>query len=103
MYRINPAMTSVLAFLTLVDAYCFATKMAEATLASRLFNDGKRIGQVRAGADIGARRLERAMQWLSDNWPENADWPEDVARPITAKAFDELFIGGENDTPEAAE
>ena len=70
------------ALLTLVDGYCEATGLAEATLSSRLFNDGKRLTEVRHGADIGIRRLERALVWLSRHWPVGAEWPNDVPRPV---------------------
>lgn len=65
------------------DAFCASTGIAEATLSSRVFNDGKRLAAVRAGKDIGARRVERAMRWFSENWPEGADWPLPVARPAS--------------------
>lgn len=73
--------------LTLSDTFCAAHGIAETTLSSRIFNDGKRISAVRAGADIGARRLERAVEWLSAHWPESAPWPDHVRRPqVVAEA-----------------
>lgn len=74
-------MLTLSAFLLLVDEYGKASGLADATLSSRLFNDGKRISSVRAGAEIGVRRLEKATQWLSDNWPQEANWPDQVPRP----------------------
>jgi hypothetical protein len=47
-----------------------------------LFNDGKRIGLLRRGGDIGSRRLQEALQWLSDHWPAGAEWPSDIPRPV---------------------
>lgn len=73
--------------LTLSETYCSAHGIAETTLSSRIFNDGKRISAVRAGADIGARRLERAVEWLAVHWPDTTPWPEDIRRPeITREA-----------------
>ena len=46
-----------------------------------MFNDGKRIGLLRKGGDIGSRSLVIAFQWLSDHWPAGAVWPDDVPRP----------------------
>jgi hypothetical protein len=68
-------------FLLVVETYCAATRQAEATLSSRMLSDGKRLSAIRKGSDIGVRRLRQAMQWLSDNWPPDAVWPEDVERP----------------------
>lgn len=84
-------MIYVSSFLTLVEIYCLRTGVAEATLSSRLFNDGKRIMQIRSGADIGVRRLGRAMIWFSINWPAEAVWPSDIVRPVTPALFDQEF------------
>lgn len=74
-------MSIVGSLFSVVEGFCRAEGVPESTVSWRVFNDGKRLAQVRAGADIGVRRLERAMQWLSDNWPDGAEWPETVARP----------------------
>lgn len=74
-------MLSISSFLAVVEGYCLATQIAEATVSTRVFNDGKRIAQIREGADIGARRLDRAMMWLSENWPDGTPWPNHVMRP----------------------
>ena len=37
------------------------------------------------GADINVGRLERTMQWFSDNWPD-ASWPAEVDRPRRVSA-----------------
>jgi hypothetical protein len=48
----------------------------------RLFEDSKKLGALETGGvDIQTRRLERAVRWLSDNWPPDAVWPQDVLRP----------------------
>lgn len=68
-------------FLALVDAYKRATKLADATISTKVLNDGQRIETIRNGGDIGARRLERAIEWFDQNWPVDADWPRTVPRP----------------------
>ncbi|WP_377299761.1 hypothetical protein [Rhizobium sp. SGZ-381] len=65
----------------LVETYAAASRKAEATVSAYLFNDGKRIGEVRSGSDIGVRRLERAVVWLSAHWPQGVAWPEGIPRP----------------------
>jgi hypothetical protein len=52
------------------------------TVSSRVFNDGKKIRALEEGSDINVSRLERALRWFSDKWPEDADWPADVPRPF---------------------
>lgn len=75
-------MTSLVDHLLLViEAYSKASGFSEATLSTKLFNDGKRVALLRAGADINTRTFTRVMKHLSDHWPENADWPAGVDRP----------------------
>lgn len=82
MSRIVRFMDQIKSLLELCDRYCETTQKAEATLSTKLFGAGSRITQLRAGsADIGVRRWARALQWLSDNWPVGAQWPEGVERP----------------------
>jgi hypothetical protein len=71
-------------FLSLVDAYRKATGLAEATISTRVMKDGKRLRELRAGRDIGVRRLEEAITWFSDHWPKDAPWPADIPRPEKA-------------------
>jgi hypothetical protein len=75
-------------FLHLVDLYCQARGISEARASTIILNGGSRIGAIRSGSsDIGAKRLEAAVQWLSDNWPDDlADWPNDIPRPARTEA-----------------
>lgn len=62
-------------------AYLAARGMSQPRLSTLLFNDGKRLRQIEEGKDLTTKTLERAMRWLSDNWPEETDWPDGVDRP----------------------
>lgn len=64
-----------------VDAYRAATGVSDKTVSSRVLNDSGRIALLREGGDIGVRKVERALQWFSDNWPPATPWPADVPRP----------------------
>jgi hypothetical protein len=79
-------MSDIDSLLTLVDAYCAATGLAEATLSTRVMHDGKRFELIRQGRDIGVRRLAEAVQWFSANWPDGTPWPKSVPRPETIPA-----------------
>ncbi|KGF71176.1 hypothetical protein LL06_00865 [Hoeflea sp. BAL378] len=84
-------------FIRTFDAFVDATGVGEGTLSDRLLNGGGRMKRIRTGSDIATGTFERVMQWLSDNWPDGAEWPEGVARPGSAPAEAEHTI------PEAAE
>lgn len=75
-------MITELHFLSVVDAFLAAKNWKDGTLSSYVFNDGKKITQLRNGKSITVTRLNDALRYLSTNWPENAEWPEDVQRPI---------------------
>lgn len=68
-------------FLSLVDRFAEATGIADVTLSSRVFADSKKIAALRGSGDITLGRVNAAVQWFSDHWPENAVWPDDIARP----------------------
>lgn len=51
-------------FLKRCDAYAARRDIGDARLSYLVFNDGKRIGQLRAGGDIGVKTLARAVEVL---------------------------------------
>lgn len=74
-------MTNIDQFLQLVDAYSAATGLAQSTISTRLFNDGKRLEMLRDGRDVGIRKVAEAVQLISDTWPAESPWPTEIARP----------------------
>lgn len=75
-------MNAIQQFLLVADRYGQAEGITDATISTRVFNDGKKLGLMRAGqAGIGVLRLEAAMVWMSKNWPAKARWPKGVRRP----------------------
>ena len=71
--------------LAVFDGYRAATELSASRVSTILFGSGARIDALREGrSDVGTRTWERAMQWFSDHWPEAADWPEGVERPMSA-------------------
>ncbi len=79
-------MTEISHLLSVADAFKSATGLEDVTLSHRLFSDSKKLGALRAGADITVGRFNASMVWLSANWPEGAEWPEGVARPVVEQA-----------------
>ena len=51
------------------------------TVSSRALDDGKKLRALEGGADISVGRLERALLWFSENWPDG-DWPDGISRPL---------------------
>ena len=71
---------------TLADLYGRALTLEEKTVSSRVFQDSKKLGAIRAGSDITVGRYNAALEWFSANWPEGAVWPDGVPRPANAEA-----------------
>jgi hypothetical protein len=67
--------------LAVAKGYAVGAKVDLSTVSWRVFGDTKKLAAMEAGADIQVRRLEKAMRWFSENWPEGAEWPAGVARP----------------------
>lgn len=64
------------------NAYAEFSGISLKTASSRIFNEAKLLGLVLdRSATMTLSRAEKGLIWLSDNWPENAQWPEGVARP----------------------
>jgi hypothetical protein len=82
-------MRSLTSLMTLIDAYVAATGIADASLSMRVFRDNKKIRSLRHGGDITTSRMDAAVQWFSENWPENLDWPRGVSRPRARKTTSE--------------
>lgn len=70
--------------LTIATLYAETRKLSASRVSTIVFGDGKILTRIGDGADITTRRLETAMQWFSDNWPADAEWPAAIARPIPA-------------------
>lgn len=77
-------MKTIDTLLLLANTYCAAMALSESRVSTIIFNDGKILGRLRAGAEITVGRAEKATQWFSDNWPDGLAWPEDAARPSAA-------------------
>lgn len=78
-------MINIAHLIQIADAYGAATQVEEKTVSSRVFQDSKKLGAIRAGSDITVGRYNAAIRWFDANWPEGFDWPHDVPRPETAR------------------
>ena len=74
-------MLEICNLLALADVYRQATGTEDRTVSSRVFSDGKKLSALRSGADITVSRFNDAVQWFSDNWPVQTDWPKGIYRP----------------------
>jgi hypothetical protein len=43
--------------------------------------DGRFMDRLDSGQTFTVKTFDRALQWFSDHWPDNAKWPRYVPRP----------------------
>ncbi|WP_126976491.1 hypothetical protein [Frigidibacter oleivorans] len=56
------------------------------TVSTYAANDGKWLpGLKGATTSCTLRKAELVMQWFSDHWPADLDWPHDIPRPPKTK------------------
>lgn len=71
----------------LADAYCAATGNSRSSLAKALFGRGGHLDDLEAGnRDLSTATFERAVRWLSTNWPAGLAWPPAIDRPVAEAA-----------------
>lgn len=65
------------------DAYAAAMKIGRQRVSTIVLQRGATLQKIADGAaDVTTGTFERAMLWFSTHWPEAAEWPEGVARPM---------------------
>lgn len=74
-------MNQIQQMLALIDQFATAKGISTSRVTTIVFNSGAMYERLRSGSDITVGRLERAMQWFSDNWPDDLAWPEGIVRP----------------------
>ncbi|RCL03073.1 MAG: hypothetical protein JSC189_000400 [Candidatus Tokpelaia sp. JSC189] len=82
MYPNNVFMIKISHLLKIIDVYRSSTGLADSSISTYVFNDGKKIRDLRKGAEISVRRFNNAFHWFSDHWPCDVEWPDEVERPV---------------------
>ena len=68
--------------LVLARAYCAETGISLRQLGRlALAGNHKFFARLEAGNGVNTKSIERAEDWLSENWPPEVPWPSDVPRP----------------------
>lgn len=74
-------------FLVVFGAFCKGTGLSETTVSRIALGNGNRIGRIRDGARTSIQALQQGVERLSDQWPKDEPWPEDVwPRPAQPKS-----------------
>ena len=60
------------------------TRRRLSTVSRLATGSGETIARLESGRTITIRRAARALQYLSDHWPEDREWPVEIPRPPPA-------------------
>lgn len=66
------------------DCYAQALGIGRMRVSKIVLNRGSKLDDIAQGGDLVTGTFERAMQWLSDHWPDGVEWPEKVPRPLVS-------------------
>ena len=65
----------------LCEAYAEQRSLSLSTVSTYAVAAGDFYARLKRGHDLTTRRAARVVQWFSDNWPKDAEWPADIPRP----------------------
>lgn len=68
----------------LANSYCAATDTSLSALGMRLFNDHQFFKRLNSGMDCRSLRAAELSRWFVENWPDEAQWPDEVPRELAA-------------------
>ena len=79
----NPvrAMMNTEDILKLAEQYTAQKGYALTTIATYAAGDGKFFKRLSAGATCTLKMTAQVLQWFSDNWDEDLEWPRSIPRP----------------------
>ena len=47
--------------------------------------NGKFLNNLEKGAGCTVETHRKCLEWMAENWPEDLDWPTNIARPKIRK------------------
>lgn len=73
--------------LKLATAYAGHTGLTLSTISTYAAEDGKWLTNLqKPEVSCTLRKAERVLQWFSNNWHADLEWPRGIARPAPTKA-----------------
>ncbi|WP_126975544.1 hypothetical protein [Frigidibacter oleivorans] len=72
-------------FILLADTLAQHDGVTHFAISMRAFGKGDFFKGLKEGGDCRTATAARLMQWFSDHWPADLDWPRDIPRPQKTK------------------
>ncbi|MFN4191857.1 MAG: hypothetical protein ACK4FR_02845 [Tabrizicola sp.] len=71
--------------LCLADLYGLHHGLSHWRVSYLVRGDGQFFHKLKTGKSCTLRTAARVLSWFSDNWPEDLEWPAEIARPPKSK------------------
>lgn len=71
--------------ITLVETFAAHAGITHWAVSMRIFGKGDFFSKLMGGSDCRTRTARRAIDWFSDNWPADLEWPAGIERPDQTK------------------
>lgn len=71
--------------ITLAESFARHIDRKEATISNRIVGHARLFKRLRDGGGCTVETALIAVQWFSDNWPTDLEWPRDIDRPKRSK------------------
>lgn len=71
--------------ISLCDAYAAHTNLSRWRVSFLARGDGMFFKRLAEGSSCTLRTATRVIQWFSDNWPSDLEWPRSIPRPEKSK------------------
>ena len=72
--------------ITLASLFAVHSGRSEATISNLCVGHARLFSRLRNGHGCTVRTADQALQWFSDNWPSDLEWPRSVPRPPKSSA-----------------
>ena len=69
----------------LSDAYAAHMNVSHWRVSFLVRGDGQFFSRLRSGKGCTVKTAFVVLQWFSDRWPNDLEWPADIARPKSKK------------------
>ena len=69
----------------LMGRFAKHTGLSISTVSRHATGSGDTVARLQRGGTMTIKRFDRAVRFLSDNWPDSMAWPGDVPRPPSSR------------------
>lgn len=70
---------------TLISRFAKHAGLSISTVSRHATGSGDTVARLQRGGTITLKRFDRAVRFLSDNWPDSVAWPTDFPRPGSSR------------------